>query len=190
MSEDTLNGGPAFEAFPKIPRLFRECVITEKIDGTNAQILIGEDGSVTAGSRNRIITPQADNFGFARWVEDHKDELLRLGPGRHFGEWWGQGIQRSYGMAEKVFSLFNVTRWVLSEAERPPACCRVVPVLYAGIFDIAHARTILARLRIAGSVAAPGFMKPEGIIVWHDAAQQLFKATIENDDAPKSRVAA
>ena len=33
-----------FQPFPKIPRLSREIVITEKIDGTNAQILITDDG--------------------------------------------------------------------------------------------------------------------------------------------------
>ena len=29
-----------FKTFGKIPRLFRECVITEKIDGTNACVVI------------------------------------------------------------------------------------------------------------------------------------------------------
>jgi hypothetical protein len=29
-----------FQSFSKIPRLMRECVVTEKIDGSNAQILI------------------------------------------------------------------------------------------------------------------------------------------------------
>lgn len=30
----------AFAEFPKIARLSRECVITEKIDGTNAQVVV------------------------------------------------------------------------------------------------------------------------------------------------------
>ena len=45
-----------FEEFPKVPRLSRGCVITEKIDGTNAQVMVDEDGTVTAASRTRIIT--------------------------------------------------------------------------------------------------------------------------------------
>src|SRR5436305_1822690 len=99
-----------FNAFPKIARLNRECVITEKIDGTNASILIDEDGVVMAGSRTRWITPENDNFGFAKWVEANKSELMKLGVGHHFGEWWGSGIQRGYGLTkgEKRFSLFNV----------------------------------------------------------------------------------
>jgi hypothetical protein len=32
-------------AFPKIPRLFREVIATEKIDGTNAIVHIDEEGS-------------------------------------------------------------------------------------------------------------------------------------------------
>jgi hypothetical protein len=34
-----------FREFSKMARLSREIIITEKIDGTNAQIFIGEDAS-------------------------------------------------------------------------------------------------------------------------------------------------
>ena len=46
-----------FEAFDKIARLSRGCTITEKIDGTNACIAIGEAGEFFIGSRSRWITP-------------------------------------------------------------------------------------------------------------------------------------
>lgn len=174
-----------FQPFPKMPRLSREIIITEKLDGTNAQVFIGEDGEIRAGSRTRWITPDDDNHGFAKWVEAHKDELLELGPGRHFGEWWGCGIQRKYGQSVKRFSLFNVSRW--SDA-RPP-CCDVVPVMYRGDFDTAAVEIALAALRAHGSIAAPGFMQPEGIIVFHVAANVGFKKTLEKDDMPKSLAA-
>lgn len=98
----------AFEEFQKIPRLKREIVVTEKVDGTNAQIALVEingktDGTdnytaeqlemhradpyclhilpgasdgdsalaLYAGSRNRWLTLESDNFGFARWVFEH-----------------------------------------------------------------------------------------------------------------------
>lgn len=176
-----------FVEFPKIPRLKRGCVISEKIDGTNAQIIVTDDGQVRAASRNRFITPDNDNYGFAAWVEQHKDELLRLGPGRHYGEWWGAGIQRRYGMNEKVFSLFNVARY---KKGAPPECCRLVPVLYQGDFTTTAVDAALEQLRTTGSVAAPGFMEPEGIVVYHAAANQLFKVTLDNDALPKSQVAA
>lgn len=181
-----------FEEFPKIARLSRGCVITEKIDGTNAQIHITDEGRVLAGSRNRYVTPAADNFGFAAWVDAHVDELQQLGPGRHFGEWWGSGIQRGYGLpkGEKRFSLFNVARWA-DERDREkfpqnrPECCHVVPVLYAGPFDTSVIASTLYELGVKGSAAAPGFYRPEGVVVWHEAARVLFKKTLEKDEEPK-----
>lgn len=172
---------PNFEGFPSIRRLFRDCIITEKLDGTNAQVFISEDGEVRAGSRNRWLTPgkQTDNFGFAAWVEEHREELLELGPGRHYGEWWGRGIQRGYGLDHKRFSLFNTSRW--SDPKVRPPCCDVVPVLYSGPFSTTTARGALEMLRAHGSEASPGFMNPEGIVVFHTHSRTLFKATLGGD---------
>lgn len=172
-----------FEPFQKIARFYREVVISEKIDGTNGQVFVGEDGVVRAASRGRWITPEDDNYGFARWVAEHADELRLLGPGRHYGEWWGQGVQRNYSQPRKRFSLFNVARWGIER----PSCCDVVPVLYQGVMTIGCVPDALKRLRTEGSLAAPGFMNPEGIIIWHDAARQMFKVTLERDQEPKSR---
>ena len=181
-----------FTPFPKIARLSREIIITEKIDGTNASICILETGEMLVGSRTRWITPQDDNYGFAKWVEANKPELMKLGVGHHFGEWWGQGIQRNYARTEKIFSLFNTSRWLDDEVR--PACCRVVPVLYSGIMEehgvmkgVKHA---LGTLQSNGSVAAPGFMKPEGIVIYHPQGNILFKKTLEKDDEPKGKARA
>jgi hypothetical protein len=171
-----------FIPFPKIARLSRGCVVTEKIDGTNAQIHITDAGEMLAGSRTRWITPTDDNYGFAAWAEAHRADLLALGPGSHFGEWWGQGIQRRYGLTEKRFSLFNVGRW---RETPPPACCHLVPVLYEGDFDTMDVQRILGDLRRCGSRAAPGFMQPEGIVIYHAASRTLFKKTLERDAQPK-----
>lgn len=192
-----------FTEFPKMARLSRLCLITEKIDGTNAQICIDENGAMTVGSRTRYITPDADNYGFASWAYEHKDELLKLGPGRHFGEWWGQGIQRGYGVSEKRFSLFNVSRWALYGTEPKqiktadpriikmqdvlPECCGLVPLLYEGIFDTARVDECIENLKANGSKAAPGFMKPEGVVVFHVAGNVGFKKTIEKDEEYKGK---
>jgi len=174
---------PYFEAFPSISRLSRECIVTEKLDGTNAQVVVTEDGNVFAGSRTRWITPEEDNYGFARWVKEHEEELrVGLGFGQHFGEWWGSGIQRTYGLKEKRFSLFNVSRWT---DDVRPECCGVVPTLYTGIFDTLQIDNQLYMLRDEGSKAAPGFMKPEGIVIYHVPSRQLFKKTLDKNDAHK-----
>lgn len=173
-----------FKPFSKIARLSRDCCITEKIDGTNASIYIGEDGEFRTGSRTQWITPENDNFGFARWAQQNKDELLKLGVGHHFGEWWGVGIQRGYHLSERRFSLFNVAKW--SDDNIRPKCCHVVPVVYNGLFDTLKVDEAIQRLLDEGSIAAPGFMKPEGIVIWHTAARMYFKKTLEKDGEHKT----
>lgn len=175
---------PEFVSFPKISRLRRNVVITEKIDGSNAQVHVTPDDQIFAGSRNRWITPDDDNFGFARWVDENRDELLKLGHGTHYGEWWGCGIQRRYVIGEKRFSLFNVARWT---DERRPACCHVVPTLYSGPFEDGIVENCLEELRRNGSKASPGFMNPEGVVIYHAASGDLFKVTIERDEEPKGK---
>lgn len=205
MSEDC-----AFQGFPKIARLSRGMVISEKIDGTNAQIFVHRiidsefcqpfiDGCIAisadfrgdfalfAGSRSRWlnVSKGGDNFGFAKWAEKNKDELIDgLGEGRHYGEWWGQGIQRGYGLTEKRFSLFNSGRW--NAASPPPSCCHVAPVLHEGPFDTGAIDWIEQELKDEGSRAAPGFMQPEGIVIYHVAGHFLFKKTLDGDELPKS----
>jgi hypothetical protein len=211
-----------FTEFPKMARLSREMIVTEKIDGTNAQIRIAPlanddpipehslgvfqiDGKLhymAAGSRTRWITPKDDNFGFAAWVESNFEQLKTLGVGRHFGEWWGKGIQRNYGMSERRFTLFNVSRWcphdqepqvipsadptVVKRQDRLPECCHLVPVLYWGNFDTNRINECLTYLRDHGSQAARGFMKPEGVVAFHIAGNVGFKKTLDNDNLPKS----
>ena len=218
-----------FRGWPKIARLFRDCVITEKIDGTNAAIGIqefpfgwhagGVDGDgvshevpegallllgpenpdngwglpdheylVYAQSRKRVITPDADNHGFARWVWGNAEGLVQaLGEGLHFGEWWGSGIQRGYGLrnGEKRFSLFNTARWHdIDELSKVPGL-GAVPVLYDGLFSTGAVDHAKGDLRTYGSSASPGFMNPEGVVVYHSASNMMFKSTLENDEVPK-----
>ena len=222
---------PEFKPFPKMPRLSREVIITEKIDGTNASVLIREITDpeeiesetmdpmacvrmnnllIYAGSRTRWIKPDNDNHGFARWVCENDAELIKLGVGHHFGEFWGSGIQRGYGLSkgEKRFSLFNAIRWVAGDdpigvasvswndktrqmeeklQQRAPACCRVVPILSCGPFCTEGIQFDLDLLQKHGSRAAPGYKFPEGVVVFHVAGNVGFKVTIDNDDEPKGK---
>lgn len=162
---------PEFIRFPKIGRLDSPCTVTEKIDGTNACVVITPDGGVFAQSRSRIITPDADNYGFAAWVATNASQLRQLGEGHHFGEWWGSGIQRSYNQTRKRFSLFNVARW----ADDRPDCCDVVPTISVGDFLSLDFLLIEEDLRACGSLAAPGFMRPEGFMVYHHNLNAYIK---------------
>jgi hypothetical protein len=191
---------PEFHEFRKIPRLSREIIITEKIDGTNGIIYIDEQNNIFAGSRKRWLWGSIqdeihnDNHGFATWVKTNKEELLKLGPGYHYGEFWGKGIRRGYGLNEKRFSLFNVNRWVENatpplqdeKQEYCPDCCYVVPILFRGEFDTSIIRITLNNLEMHGSFASNGYMNPEGIVIYHTAGNCYFKKTIKDDERAKS----
>lgn len=219
-----------FPSFAKIPRLHKDVVLTEKIDGTNGLVSIrhrgpsetvlapGEVGIISvngsgeaesfvvrAGSRNRWLTTAADNFGFARWVEDHAGELVKLGPGNHYGEWFGRGIQRGYGLTERRFALFNVARWYsvrftdpdfyrqdFPKACQAPACCDVVPVLLTCSGEqLNEAVETVRDLMIADGLgsAVVEYDNPEGVVIYHSAAGQMFKVIFEGEQ-PKSAKAA
>lgn len=175
---------PEFQAFRKIPRLNRDIIVTEKIDGTNACVYVTDQGEIYAGKRTSWCTPEKDNYGFAKWVQENKTELLKLGPGRHFGEWYGRGINRNYGLQERRFALFSDSR----AGDDCPSCVSFVPVLYRGLFDVDAIDATINALRTFGSVAVPGYLNPEGIVIFHKAAGINFKVTLENDSQPKSIV--
>lgn len=207
-----------FTPYGKTPRLNRPIVVTEKIDGTNAGIRIVKDrwinpalwdelrivDSLSVGgtaytiytqSRNRIITPNrdgqsTDNAGFSAWVYEHAETLVRaLGPGMHFGEWYGNGIQRGYGLDEKRFALFNPDRDPdLLQGARAEGCAiETVPVLYRGRFDQDAIVREVELLAERGSVVAgaEGF-KAEGVIVYHTASRVAYKVMCEDDHLPKT----
>lgn len=202
-----------FQPWPSISRLNKDAVYTEKIDGTNAAVVIepltvdtpGAFSSTTVvevddtvyavwcQSRKRFITPQDDNFGFANWVLKNAKKLVKiLGPGRHFGEWWGSGIQGGYGLSggERRFSLFNVKRWEMQlthkHGHKDIPELYMVPVLDKATFSTVRAKELVEELREHGSFASPGFMKPEGVVVFHTASGTPYKTFLENDDIPKS----
>ena len=66
--------------FPKIGRLsdiaynFRGQKVTfygtVKLHGTNASVVVDHEGNFYCQSRNRVITPENDNYGFAEWLHE------------------------------------------------------------------------------------------------------------------------
>lgn len=180
-----------FIEFPKLHRLNGPIIVSEKIDGTNACIII-ENGEIAAQSRKQLITPEKDNFGFARFVNDNKDILITLlGEGRHYGEWWGKGIQRGYGLEVKMFSLFNTSRWNTEKQSFLDSgigtYIDVVPVLFIGTFTevIEKIPELMLNLKVFGSKASPGYKNPEGIVLYDTRSGQGYKKTFDYDDTGK-----
>lgn len=164
-----------FKGWPKTERLKDlQVTITEKIDGTNSCIII-EDGKVVGcQSRNRMIAPGDDNFGFAFWAYDNANLLSSLGDGYHYGEWAGPGIQKNPHMLEKKqFFLFNTFR----PKETLPSIVQQVPILYQGPYDTDELKTIKADLEYNGSKVGPG--KAEGFIIYFHNFRQSLKWTFE-----------
>lgn len=176
--------------------------LEDEADKPRGQVLVDNgDGiyAVAAQSRNRDLMMEPvhfseaednwrkrDNAGFAAWVWENAYGLVRdLGEGLHFGEWWGQGINRAYGLDHKRFSLFNTERWKGAVLEVPQL--GVVPILYEGQFDEAQIEIAERQLLEEGSRAAPGFTRPEGLMMFHQASNHLYK--IPFDQTPKGKAA-
>jgi len=203
-----------FKRFESLTRFSHDWTITEKIDGTNACVIVmplseiddpsireqaidrieTENGlmNVYAQSRNNLITPAKDNAGFANWVAKNAAELVKvLGTGYHFGEWCGAGIQRRYGLTTKKFALFNTKRWA-ALANHPEGgllggALAVVPVLDEGYMDNPGATALecMLALHMDGSRFAPGFMNPEGVVMRHNPSGTVFKKTFDYDEQGK-----
>lgn len=161
---------------------------------------------VLAGSRNRYLSVEKDNFGFARYAHAFGEYLYgALGVGQHFGEWYGAGIQRRYGLEHKRFALFDARRWKdFGDPEKGHTNepfmnvspvdylgvpqLSVVPTLHVGpVHSVESIRTVYGALRAGGSKAVPGFDKPEGIVVHFTAFDQLVKITDAEQPKPPKK---
>lgn len=174
-----------FAKFPKIPRFEKvQIVATEKIDGTNAQIVIPPSDSepILVGSRNRWITPgkNTDNFGFAAWAYANEEALRRLGPGTHYGEWYGQGIGRGYGLTVRRWALFDIYRpfpeGLPDNVEKVPLLLHVQldKLLLGAVVEPSSLFTACEALKQRGSRAVCGFMKPEGVVITIDHTKYKY----------------
>jgi hypothetical protein len=97
---------------------------TVKLHGTNAAVCYNSEGGLWAQSKENVITPEADNMGFAFFVHsieaefrkligaivattgiDIKDNIISI-----FGEWAGGSIQKTVALNNlpKSFFIFGV----------------------------------------------------------------------------------
>lgn len=106
---DKIEGHLDYNSLPKtIKYRFRV-----KLDGTNAGIQI-KNGNIAVQSRTNIITPQHDNMGFARFVDERIDYFKSLDIKHHitiFGEFCGIGIQKRTAVSaidRKIMAVFAI----------------------------------------------------------------------------------
>lgn len=83
-----------------------------KLDGTNGQVWLSEDGHIMAGSRNRVLSSEADNAGFYSSVEkdDRLKRYLQYYPHHTlYGEWLVPHSLKTYREdAWRKFYIFDV----------------------------------------------------------------------------------
>lgn len=204
-----------FQDYGKIPRWANEHVwVSEKIDGSNSAVVIERQEEqretdavvryvyvddvayvVRAQSRKRFLLPgkQTDNFGFAQYVFDNAEALVKtLGVGRHYGEYWGSGIQRGYGMVngERWFSLFPTSRVSRSFQNYHDILTvpqlNIVPELYSGPWSGNVIEDCLDVLRDHGTFASNGAGQAEGVVVTFKLSGARYKAFVNDDGVPKS----
>lgn len=179
-----------FKGWGSTPRENKNKTVLEKIDGTNACVVI-YDGQVKAQSRKRMITPDDDNYGFAKWVYDNAGVLMdTLGFGYHYGEWFGPGIQGNpLGVESKRFALFHATKYTEDNGYELNKVdgLETVPLLHHGQCNIWTIPQIVEDLEMYGSkvkgTATDGTVaaKAEGIIVWNNETKTRTKILLEND---------
>jgi hypothetical protein len=115
------------------------------------------------------LTPENDNFGFAKWVyENARDIANILGPDDHYGEWAGPGIQKNpHGFLTRHFFVFpkhtndiGPLNWLVDSVQilRPPT-------LYDGPFTPWVMEPMIRFCR--GRVEAGQYM--EGFVILHES---------------------
>jgi hypothetical protein len=112
------EGKPIFDYTRKLPTI--TFTGTVKLHGTNAAIGYSKQDGLWCQSRERILSIEKDNAGFAFWVESNKEYFESLlcdisaTPDFYdtvivYGEWAGGNIQKGVGVSELEKSFYPFT---------------------------------------------------------------------------------
>lgn len=84
-----------------------------KLHGTNAGVQVFSDGKIIAQSRETELINGIDNYGFAKWVDFHKEKWQKVASDDKeyiiYGEWCGKGVQKGVAISDvsnKIFAVF------------------------------------------------------------------------------------
>lgn len=91
---------------------------TVKLHGTNASAVISKEGNFWVQSRERIITPDDDNAGFAKFAYENRETFEAIAEQYSsilydvaiYGEWCGGNIQKGVALSQlpKMFVIFSI----------------------------------------------------------------------------------
>lgn len=116
------NGNAQYDA--SIPKPILTFKGTVKLHGTNSAVCYNTENGLWCQSRQHIITVENDNYDFAQFTENNKENFIKLMRKimlenkidasiytiSIYGEWAGKGIQKGVGISQidKAYFIFGV----------------------------------------------------------------------------------
>lgn len=145
--------------------------ITEKIDGANASIAVGEDGKLIAFSRRNQLTPESTLQGFYEFVQSLDSSIISCVLGTRyifFGEWLVKHSIKYPENKMKQFYVFDVwdteieqyLPWEQTKQMAEFCGLNLVPLFYDGPFTTWDEVT-----KFVGKTEMGGEPTGEGIVI-------------------------
>ena len=142
--------------------------ITEKIDGANASIAVGEGGKLIAFSRRNELTPESNLQGFYEYVQSLDPTMISCVLGSRyifFGEWLVKHTIEYPQEKMKQFYVFDVwdteieqyIPWERTKQMAEFCGLKMVPVFYDGPFTFwEHVYSFVGKTEMGGEPTGEG----------------------------------
>lgn len=156
------------DKFAEAFKVGEHITITEKIDGANASIAVGEDGKLIAFSRRNELTPESNLQGFYEYVQSLDPTMVSCVLGTRyifFGEWLVKHTIKYPQEKMKQFYVFDVwdteieqyIPWEQTKQMAEFCGLKMVPVFYDGPFiSWEHVYSFVGKTEMGGEPTGEG----------------------------------
>lgn len=156
------------DKFAEAFKVGEHITITEKIDGANASIAVGEDGKLIAFSRRNELTPESNLQGFYEYVQSLDPTMISCVLGSRyifFGEWLVKHTIKYPQEKMKQFYVFDVwdteieqyIPWEQTKQMAEFCGLKMVPVFYDGPFiSWEHVYSFVGKTEMGGEPTGEG----------------------------------
>lgn len=156
------------DKFAEAFKVGEHITITEKIDGANASIAVGEDGKLIAFSRRNELTPENTLQGFYGYVQSLDPTMISCVLGTRyifFGEWLVKHTIKYPQEKMKQFYVFDVwdteveqyIPWEQTKQMAEFCGLKMVPVFYDGPFiSWEHVYSFVGKTEMGGEPTGEG----------------------------------
>lgn len=156
------------DKFAEAFKVGEHITITEKIDGANASIAVGEDGKLIAFSRRNELTPENTLQGFYGYVQSLDPTMISCVLGSRyifFGEWLVKHTIKYPQEKMKQFYVFDVwdteveqyIPWEQTKQMAEFCGLKMVPVFYDGPFiSWEHVYSFVGKTEMGGEPTGEG----------------------------------